>query len=201
MTTYIHFLNQKIDQNKIVLFHPSINAQLPDLLGKNFNFDWNEIVINFYETLNKLLSEFSNKKFILKIKTRDINNIKKYITGSHKNLILDYSTSSLELLKNAKTCIGFNTTALLEAAAFGIPAINFVPDHILNKYSDYIIDYKSLVICTAKYKIIKNNIDKITQRIIFNVQKKNDFQTIVGNSEGNAKKNIVNSILNLVKND
>ena len=44
---------------------------------KNFNFDWNEIVINFYETLNKLLSEFSNKKFILKIKTRDINNIKK----------------------------------------------------------------------------------------------------------------------------
>jgi len=66
---YIHSLfDQKIDQNKIVLFHPSINAQLPDLLGKHFNFNWNEIIINFYETLNKLLYEFSNKKFILKMK-------------------------------------------------------------------------------------------------------------------------------------
>ena len=40
--------NQKIDQKKVLIFHPSVNAQLPDLLGLNCNFNWEELTNIFY---------------------------------------------------------------------------------------------------------------------------------------------------------
>ena len=136
-----------------------------------------------------------------KIKNRDIENVSKYITKPVKNLIIDRSTSSIDLLKDSKLCIGFNSTALIESSAFNIPTINFVPEHIYKKYNDYIIEYKSLVINTADYDLIKNKIAVNTIRTKPDKVKLNDLNDIVGNNTGNVKEIIVESVLNLINND
>ena len=193
--------NQRIDQKKVLIFHPSVNAQLPDLLGLNCNFNWEELTNIFYNTLFKLLNDFPSINFVVKIKNRDIENISKYITKPVKNLIIDRSTSSIDLLKDSKLCIGFNSTALIESSAFNIPTINFVPEHIYKKYNDYIIEYKSLVINTADYDLIKNKIALNTIRTKPDKVKLNDLNEIVGNNTGNVKEIIVESVINLINDD
>lgn len=121
-------------ENKFILFLMiEENAQLPlfnnkwistGLKKKIKPFTWKGIENSTFKVVTKFAREFKDEKFIFKTKPlTSINKAKEFNNLNLSNCKLIDSGGSVDLIRNSKIVIAFNTTGILEALLCNIPVI------------------------------------------------------------------------------
>lgn len=196
----IYSLSQKVETPKkhsILAFYPSPNAQLNSLLGADFDagFTWKRLCKDFHQTLEILAKKFPNTPIIIKAKHRDKNFFNQSLL-IHKNISFTAETLAMDLIASSSICLGFNSSALIESAAFGVPTIQCnLGEAMSRRAKDWIIDYGSLA-HTAEgvkqvMKVSEGILGRPPDRLKLSKERKVDLIRLVGNADGKAKQRIL----------
>ncbi len=186
-------LNAEISpkKNKIIMFMPGLYKSLPSQLGINSKMSWKLLCDEFLELVRLLSNELKDYNFILKSKKRDFDLMKNQLLEIEKmNIRIDTKSLALDLLKDSKFSVGFNSMALIESACYKVPTINCMFGEAKKiRYKKYIHDYGSLIknvySISAAIEYVKKNLNIQTNNVIDGKNKKILYK-LIGNSQGNS---------------
>ena len=179
------------DLNKIIMFMPGLYKSLPSQLGINSKMSWKLLCDEFLELVRLLSNELKDYNFILKSKKRDFDLMKNQLLEIEKmNIRIDTKSLALDLLKDSKFSVGFNSMALIESACYKVPTINCMFGEAKKiRYKKYIHDYGSLIknvySISAAIEYVKKNLNIQTNNVIDGKNKKILYK-LIGNSQGNS---------------
>ena len=182
-------------QHKMVMFYPSPFAQLSTLLDQEIDFSWRQLGADFAQTVSRLATQYPNTSIVVKAKARDRDAFDTSLLAK-SNVSFTVDRLAMDLLADATLCLGFNSSALIESAAFGVPTVHCCfgeANHASKK--NWIIDFGALT-NTARnvdeaLTIVENILCCAPQRNPLSKAQKQDLDRLVGNADGKSKQRIL----------